>query len=147
MKTARFILIVLAWTLAFPVAETSGPEPLFLVIVSEDSPMTTITREDLAMIYLGKKTLWGEDARILPAMVRENDKAMKAFIEDTLHKTIHQYRAYWKRRLFSGGGMVPKTFKKSNNVVDYVTGHPGAIGIVKPDAPLKGVKTVEIFIK
>ena len=51
-----------------------------------------------------------------------------------MKKSVSQYRAYWKRLLFSGGGSAPRTFRTSAQVIDFVTRQPGAIGVVESSA-------------
>jgi hypothetical protein len=41
------------------------------------------------------------------------------FLRDVLGKSLSQYRAYWKRRLFSGGGTVPKAIQTSEEVLAF----------------------------
>ena len=74
------------------------------IVVNTEGTPASITREDLARIFLGKKTLWDSDNRIVPCMLEESTPTGEAFLDEVLHKNVSQYRAYWKRLLFSGGG-------------------------------------------
>src|SRR6185436_16343657 len=105
---------------------------------------TKISRDDLSRIFLGKKTLWESGARVVPCMLEESTPAGEAFLEQALHKTVPQYRAYWKRLLFSGGGAPPRTFRTSAQVFDFVAKQPGAIGVVEASASDDSVKVVQI---
>jgi ABC-type phosphate transport system substrate-binding protein len=58
---------------------------------------------------------------------------------------VRQYRAYWKKRLFSGQGTAPKTFTSSRQVVDYVARTPGAVGVVERGAVNDRVKLIELL--
>jgi len=114
------------------------------VIVNPEGAESKITREDLARILLGKKTLWESGSRIVPCMLEENTPGGEAFLDTTLKKTVAQYRAYWKRLLFSGGGAPPRTFHTSAQVIDFVAKQPGAIGVVEATAADDRVKAVQI---
>jgi len=112
------------------------------VVVNNEVDAAELDAESLERIFLGKKTLWDSGQRITPALVNETSDVSKAFLEEILRKSVPQYRAYWKKRLFSGGGTVPKTFRSSKEVIDFVTKTPGAIGIVE-NAPVDG--SVKVF--
>ena len=103
----------------------------YKVIVNGKNTLKQLSREDLARIFLGKKTLWDSETKIMPAILPEKEKVTQVFIKKVIRKSISQYRAYWKRRLFSGGGTPPKTFRTSQEVLDFVAKHPGAIGVVE----------------
>jgi len=114
------------------------------VVVNVEVDTADLDAEALERIYLGKKTLWDSGQRITPALVTETSDVSKSFLDEILGKSVPQYRAYWKKRLFSGGGTVPKTFRNSKEVVDFVMKTPGAIGVVDA-APRDGsVKVITV---
>ena len=117
--------------------------PMRIVVNAEGAP-TRVSREDLVRIFLGKKTIWESGARIAPAMIEEEAGTMQPFMDRVLKKTVEQYRTYWKRLLFSGGGTAPRTFRNSSQVIEFVAKQPGAIGVVEPSANDDRVKTVEV---
>jgi ABC-type phosphate transport system substrate-binding protein len=126
---------------ALPVQAASGR---VTVIVNKETPTSSVSREELARIYLGKKVLWESSKRILPAMLEESSPVSDAFLDETVHKTSSQFRAYWKRQLFSGGGAPPRTFRTSAQVADFVARQPGAIGVVEGGFVDDRVKVVQI---
>ncbi len=127
-RTLRSLALV-----TFPLAlaaAAAGAQGETRVIVSPDVEVASITAAEIARIYLGKKTFWDSGARIEPALLDEESPITESFLEENLKKTVRQFRAYWKRHLFSGQGTAPKTFASSKLVADYVAANPGAIGIV-----------------
>jgi ABC-type phosphate transport system substrate-binding protein len=114
------------------------------IIGNSEGIAPRLTREDLARIFLGKKTLWDSGARIMPAMLDEETGPMQPFVEGVLKKSVEQYRAYWKRLLFSGGGTAPRTFRNSAQVLEFVAKNPGAIGVVESSAADDRVKVVDV---
>ena len=145
-KAASFLLVGLLLLHSTSIAgEKSGASgEVYKIIVNRENPVEQMSREDLARIYLGKKTLWDSEIRIMPAMLREREKATQIFIKAVVRKRVAQYRAYWKRRLFSGGGAVPKTFLTSGGVVKFVSEHPGAVGVVAASVT-EGEETVKVI--
>ncbi|MFC1585924.1 hypothetical protein ACFL5V_10290 [Fibrobacterota bacterium] len=141
LRTLLFIFLAPLLCLA---EDKEEPRKSYMVIVNSENIIEHITRNELVVIYLGKKTLWENEIRIIPAMLYERKKPMREFIEAELHKTLGQYRAYWKRRLFSGGGTVPRTFRTAKELMNFVARKPGAIGIVPAGTELiEGVKAVD----
>jgi ABC-type phosphate transport system substrate-binding protein len=114
------------------------------VIVSPDVEVQSISQSEIARIYLGKKTFWDSGARIEPSLLDEKSPLTESFLEENLKKTVRQFRAYWKRHLFSGQGTAPKTFTSSKLVADFVAANPGAIGIVDGSYADDRVKFVEL---
>ena len=72
------------------------------------------------------------------------ERAGELFLESTLKKSVNQFRTYWKRLLFSGGGTVPKVFRSSTQIVDFVARQPGGIGVIEASVVDDRVRVVEI---
>jgi ABC-type phosphate transport system substrate-binding protein len=153
MKTHSFVRLprTVALLLAVGLAAAAGSGRVALgaeryaVIVNNESKLKSISHDELARIYLGKLTLWeSSGTRVAPAMPDESSALGQSFLEETTRKSMDQYRAYWKRQLFSGGGAPPKVYKKSSEVVDYVARNPGGIGIVETGTTDPRVRLVEV---
>lgn len=137
------ILLVLVVVLSTPNA-TQADLGQIKIIVNPAVEINELERDELTRIYLGKKTLWDSGARIQPSLLNEKSSITKEFLESGLRKTVRQYRAYWKRRLFSGGGVAPKTFRSSTQVVDFVASTEGGIGVVEGAIDDDRVKVLSI---
>jgi ABC-type phosphate transport system substrate-binding protein len=123
----------------------SAEKAPFTVVVNNESKLSKIGDDELLRIYLGKKTLWEETGtRIQPALLEEEQQVAQLFLEGMLKKSVSQYRAYWKRLLFSGGGTAPRTFRTSAQVIDFVTRQPGAIGVVESSAVDARVRVLDV---
>lgn len=114
------------------------------IIVNPEVDLSNLSQAELARIYLGKKTLWDSGSRIAPSLLNEKSPLTKEFLEANVRKTVRQYRAYWKRHLFSGKGTAPKTFGSSSQVANYVAQNPGGIGVVDAGFEDDRVKVVEL---
>jgi ABC-type phosphate transport system substrate-binding protein len=134
-------LVAAALLAALPAAQAAPP---VRVIANREVGTSRIQTDELARIYLGKKTLWDSGQRIAPAMLDDTSATSEAFMEGVLHKTSSQFRAFWKRQLFSGGGAPPRTFRTSTQVADFVARQPGAIGVVEAGFTDDRVKVVQI---
>jgi ABC-type phosphate transport system substrate-binding protein len=134
-----FCILVLA-----RVGFAQGVDRSLRVVVSKDNKLTSLTSDDLNRIFLGKKTLWDSGTRIVPAMPEEESPAGETFLNGTLKKSVTQFRAYWKRLLFSGGGTVPKVFRSNEQLIDFVARQPGAIAVVEASAVNDRVRVLDI---
>lgn len=141
-RTAKLPLATLSLLLAFVAGASAQSNTA--VIVNPGVGVTAITQAEIARVYLGKKTFWESGARIAPALRDEKSSFTESFLEESVRTTVRQYRAYWKKRLFSGQGTAPKTFASSRQVVDYVANTPGAIGVVEKAAVDDRVKIIEL---
>ncbi|MFZ2491158.1 MAG: hypothetical protein WA208_06720 [Thermoanaerobaculia bacterium] len=133
------ILLVAVAMLLLPVASSAAT-----IVINSEVKTPVLDAENLERIYLGKKTLWESGQRIVPVLLNEDSPTSKQFLQNVLEKSVSQYRAYWKSRLFSGGGAVPKTFRSTEEVVDFVAKTPGAIGVVEAGHKDSRVRAVEI---
>lgn len=127
-----------------PVA-AQGVDHSLRVVVNKENKLASLPTDDLVRIFLGKKTLWDSGVRVVPAMPEEESGAGEAFLSGTLKKSVSQFRAYWKRLLFSGGGTVPKVFRSSDQIIDFVARQPGAIAVVDAGAVDERVRVLEIL--
>ena len=135
---------ILTLTLGLTVIHVTESDAAAKIIVHPDVQIAALSQAELARIYLGKKTFWESGDRITPSLLNEESPLTESFLEESLKKTVRQYRAYWKRYLFSGQGTAPKTFASSKQVADFVFANPGAIGVVDPDYADDRVKVVEL---
>ncbi len=140
MRTRAGLLLIAGLS----VAAAAGAQSATKVIVSTDVAVSAISQAEIARIYLGKKTFWDSGARIEPSLLDEKSPLTESFLEENLKKTVRQFRAYWKRHLFSGQGTAPKTFASSKLVGDFVAANPGAIGIVDGSYSDDRVKFIEL---
>ncbi len=136
---------LLAWCVFAPgLASAQGVDRSLRVVVNKENKLASLTTDDLTRIFLGKKTLWDSGTRIVPVMPEEESPTGELFLSGTLKKSVSQFRAYWKRLLFSGGGAVPKVFRNHDQLLDFVARQPGAIGVVEASAVDDRVRVLEI---
>ena len=136
MGQRSFLLLFCAAVIVVPAPGGAADRAAFdgQVVIHADDEIRTIKRSELAAIFLGKKSTWDSGRKIIPTLQPEKNSVTRDFLRDVLGKSLSQYRAYWKRRLFSGGGTVPKPLRTSAEVIAFVASHEGAIGFVEKSA-------------
>lgn len=104
---------------------------------------SAISKSDVKRIFLGKMKKWTNGEKIKPAVLKKG-KTHQAFIETFVEKTLSTFATYWKRALFEGTGIPPKSFTSEENIIRYVSNTPGAIGYVSTETELGDVKIFSI---
>ncbi len=114
----------------------------YVVIVSKDSPMSSISMDTLKKIYLGQKTSWDAGGKILPAALTAGP-AHDAFLKAVTAKTPAQFQAFWKQAIFTGSGVPPKSFSSEADLARFVGATKGAVGYVSA-AAAKDAKAITV---
>lgn len=99
-----------------------------VVVVSAQNPVATLTRSELADIFLGRNSRFPGGLPATPVDQRENSRAYAAFYRDYLSHTPTQIKMHWSRLIFTGRGQPPRNMGDSAAVSDFVAEHIDAIG-------------------
>ena len=106
-----------------------------LVIIGYKDVADSLKKEDIKRIFLGRKTRWVNDEKILFVVFAEKE-TYTTFLKEYVGKTVFQYKNYWKKQVFTGKGRMPKAFKTSDEVIKYVSSTEGAISFtMSQDVP------------
>lgn len=116
----------------------------YKVIVNPANKQITITAHDLQAIYLARKQAWDSGDTITVVALPDDSAAMSAFLKAVVEKSVPQYQAYWREKLFSGKAVPPRTFKTTDEVVAFVVANPGAVAVVEAAADVKGMTAVTV---
>jgi len=84
---------------------------------------------ELSSILLGKTAKWKSGTKVVLFNLKDGD-LHGSFSQRFTGKTASQYKIYWKKRVFTGKGKAPKTFRTESRMIDYVAKTPGAIGYI-----------------
>ena len=101
-----------------------------VVIVSDKSPVTSLTAEQTAKIFLGKTTNFPNDGTAFPVDQVEGSEVRKEFYEKVVHKNPTQLSAYWARVIFTGNGQPPVELEGNITVRSVVAKNRNAIGYI-----------------
>ena len=115
-----------------------------MVICNKSVPESSLTKSELRNIFLGKKQEWSTGDSIIPVTLKKGE-AHKAFCKIYLIKSPSQFIAYWKKMLFTGKGMIPKSFDNEKEMVDFIATTKGAIGYVSAGQTHDHVKVLQIY--
>lgn len=135
-----FILMCVFITLCSTNALANGD---YTVICNASNPAASISDVNLMNIFLGKKTSWDNGKKITFVTLKEGD-SHKQFLRKQVKKNPQQFKNYWKKMLFTGKGVIPKSFSDDAGVVEFVKNNEGAIGYISKETSADGIKILPI---
>lgn len=111
------------------------------VVVATSSPLSSVTKEDLAQLYQGEsKALGGNPA--IPSDQSKTAPIRESFYQAVAGKSSNQAMAVWTKIVFSGKGKAPQEFPSDAEVKNFVNANPGGIGYINAAAADQSVKVV-----
>jgi len=115
-----------------------------IVIVGNKSVAESkLNKQDLKNIFLGKKTTWSDNKKIV-FVTQDNSSASDQFLTEYVNKSTSQFSSYWKEKVFTGQGTPPKSFASDKELIQFITQTEGAIGFVSSGDGLDNVKKITI---
>ncbi len=108
-------------------AEQSAQQAVIIVHHAIDT--ARVTRRELRRMYLGKRGHWDDDQRVVLAL-HADDPAAEARLQAIVGKTPKQFASYWRRRVFTGKGRMPRSFASAAELRAYVGATPGALACI-----------------
>lgn len=135
----RLSQIVLAGVLSSAALVTQAE---VVVIANSGLSVTSLSRDDVYRIYMGKMKFLPSGMKIVPIDQPVGASARIQFYSDILHKTDSEMRAYWSRIIFTGQGNPPIQESDDYSVVAMVAKNQSCIGYVDSSAANQSVKVV-----
>jgi hypothetical protein len=123
-------------------AVCAAPVQEYVVVVHHSRDVEALPAIDLQRMFLGKMKKWPDGSSVLPVF-NSDEVVHESFTRDLLHKSTYQLNAYWRKRLYSGQGMLPYTAQSHAEILAYLVKHPNAVSYLPANevvAPLKSVR-------
>ena len=99
-------------------------------VVSAQSAVTSLTRSQVADIFLGKARRFPDGTTALPIDQVEGSAARAEFYERFAAKSPAQVKAHWSKIVFTGRGQPPAAVASAADVIKRINGNPAAIGYI-----------------
>lgn len=127
---------ILAWLFLSLAPFFAFPE--VLIISNPDTHISSLKNKDIQEIFTGKRTRWNGSGKIIIATLYDSEVHRK-FLEQFVKKTPSQFKNYWRQKVFTGEGMLPKTFKDEESLINFIATTRGAVGYISTptDRPVK----------
>jgi ABC-type phosphate transport system substrate-binding protein len=121
---------------------TESADAEVVVIVSARSPITSLTAEQTAKIFLGKVSSFPDDGDAVPIDQVEGSAIRDEFYFKVVHKNPTQLSAYWAKVIFAGDGRPPQELENSAAVRKAVANNPNAIGYIDKSTVNKSIRVI-----
>jgi hypothetical protein len=133
--------IAFVFTLFLAGALHAGSLAGVVVIANEGVRIDHISAAALKNVYTGRTNYWeGGDHVVIAVLADMTDGALS----EVSGMDASEFRTFWQRLVFSGRGQEPKKVNDPASLVTLVASTRGAIALVPADAPLKGVKVLDV---
>ena len=131
----------LALTLIVAISSGSASSDEILIIANPSTPVTALSSDELAKIYLLKTVSWTDGTRIVPVNRESASDTRARFNSSILKEDNAELSAYWNQMHFKG--KVPPVIQESDQaMVAFVQKVPGAIGYVFASSSPSNVKII-----
>lgn len=118
----------------------------FAIIVNRNSPVSSLTEDDVRQIFLGRMRLFpSTQHNVEPVDIDASIPLFHAFYRTTAHLTPQALERLRSMYLFSGKGTLPKMVGDEAAVIAFVATHIDAIGYIDATHTTKEIKNVLII--
>lgn len=101
-----------------------------VAVVSAQSAVTTLSRDQIASIFLGRTGALPNGEPIVPIDQAEGSALRDEFYARFAGKSAAQIKAYWSKIIFTGRGRPPTALPDSMAVKQKLVENPHAIGYI-----------------
>jgi hypothetical protein len=136
--------LVLLIALAASIDVRADDEPGYEVIVHPKSTATEVDKTLLRDAYLKRAIEWPDGTTLHPIGLSARFPVHDRFVRDVIGKTPAQLRNYWNQQIFSGKAVPPPEVDSIDAEIEYVIGHPGAVGYLPAGTDAKGARVVHV---
>ncbi len=113
-----------------------------VVVVSAKNKATTLSKNQVVDIFLGKASRFPDGSKAVPIDQVEGSAVRDEFYLTYAGKVPSQLKAYWSKVIFTGRGEPPKELANSVEVKKRLSENPNAISYIERDAVDASVKIV-----
>jgi ABC-type phosphate transport system substrate-binding protein len=145
MPSSRVFLVSLALLAgalrpAPAVAQMDG----FVVIVNQNNPVTSLSRQQVSDIFMKQLRQWPAGGDVHPV-----DQPANAAVRDVFSRAVHNKPAsavasWWGQQMFSGRAVPPPQRPNDRAVNAFVRDDAQGIGYVNPGTTEAGVKILHV---
>jgi ABC-type phosphate transport system substrate-binding protein len=101
-----------------------------VAVVSSKSPITTLSKNQVIDIFLGKRTRFPDGSSAIPIDQSEGSAARVEFYTRFADMSPAQVKAFWSKIIFTGRGQPPRTVASSLEAKKLLIADPSTIGYI-----------------
>jgi len=114
-----------------------------VVVVSKNSPIESLSRQEINNIFLGNTATLPKVGKIVP-FDRGDEKLRSEFYQDFTGRDLPQIKSHWAKIIFTGRGYPPKTVNSIDELKDALQRNPNAISYVTADKIDDSLKVLSV---
>ena len=141
MKLSRITYVVAIALLAS--ANVWAQSGSYKIIVNPANPETSISKGNLARIFLKKDNRFLDGHGASPADLSLSSPVRESFSRNILGKSSSEVDAFWQEQIFSGKD-IPPPQKSETAALEYVRSNGNGIAYVSAGADTHGVKVITV---
>lgn len=126
-------ITVIAWICLLSLMAGTVRAAEVVVVVSSQNPIETLSRAQIADIYLGRMNRFPNGKPVKPIDLSESTPTRSKFYIKYLGRSQSQIKAHWSKLIFTGRGQPPPTVSSGDAMAELVAENPNAIGYLSPD--------------
>jgi ABC-type phosphate transport system substrate-binding protein len=131
-----------AFGLALRLATGGAGRADVVAVVSSKSPVTTLSKIQVADIFLGKTIRFPDGVQAVPIDQAEGSPERDEFYATFTGKSPAQIKSHWSKIIFTGRGQPPKAVSNSVEVRKLIAANPQAISYIERSAVDSSVKVL-----
>lgn len=112
-----------------------------VLIANKGVQISEIKDADLHAIFMGEKTRFADGSHAVPVTLK-GGAVHEVFLKNHLGESPGDFRAQWRKAVFTGQGAMPRAFDSESALIEYVAATPGALGYVSRISPHDNVKSL-----
>lgn len=101
-----------------------------VIIANKDLAVTSLTREQIYRIYLGKTKFLPNGVKVIPVDQKAGTYSHDKFYAEIIQKSETDIKSYWSRVIFTGQGYPPIQESDDQSVKDLVAKNPNCMGYI-----------------
>jgi ABC-type phosphate transport system substrate-binding protein len=113
-----------------------------VAVVSSASALTTLSKAQVADIFLGKVSRFPDGTPALPIDHAEGSPERDEFYVTYAGKSPAQVKSHWAKIIFTGRGQPPKAASNDSEIRKLIAANPRAISYVERSAVDSSVKVL-----
>lgn len=120
------------------------PPPKIAIVTHPDNPITSVSRGELARIFMKTQTRWRDGGRCVPIDQLGDSPIRREFSRLILKKSVYEMKRYWMQETMTGNAKPPVSLESAATVKKYVEKIAGAVGYIYEDEVDDTVRVLDV---
>ena len=120
-------------------------EQNFVVIVNKSNNVSSLSKSQVSRMFLKKVFTWKDGSSVKPIDLTPDSPVRKIFSQEIHGRNVYSIKNYWQQMIFAGRDVPPLEKETEQEIIDYVSSHPEAVGYVSSKTNLDSVKIIEVI--